>query len=251
MSRRVHFILLGNELTETYRRAIRTAAVHEAPITLWVASVSPDIEYPDVSDLGNVECLRWPVPSSYLSKQAAHVYDVLAWRIGMLFGGLVIGLDTISLKPAWDLLGNNELVVSEDWPKEDHANWPNCYNNNFLCKSKSGIMGTVYRKSLEEFVHDKQWGATGPLLLTQMVRDYPEQIGVAQYPTLCGWSPGYIWRFYLGLERPHPNTRIIHLCQTAYRLLIERRYDEWAAQYPDYADPVRRRTNLNDDILAS
>lgn len=240
-----HFILIGNEFPDDYRRAIKTAEVHGGPIRLWFTG-----DLPDTTGL-NVKCSPIDIPAWLKKEEPAHIYDVLAYQVGLEHGGIVLGLDTISIADASDLLGERNVVVSSDWPQEDWAAFPDCYNNNFICRAQSQGMLCLYAAAQAKVTHEskKDWGYTGPKLLTPLVRS--GIIAAAPYPTLCGWSPGYIWRFYLGIERPHPNTRVIHLCKTAYHLLHERKYDDWAKQYPLYAGPVERRTNLNDDLLFS
>lgn len=239
----VHFILTSGPLIPTYRRAIRSAKVHGLPIILWHVEDAPDVSGLDI------ECRPLHPTICFKGKQQAHLFDSLGYWVGMTNGGIILGLDTISIRSAVDLLGKRDVVVSTDWPKEDRNTWQDCYNNNFLCKNGAPSVIDLYSESVRRIIQEKEtWGYTGPQLLTAFVKR--GDIHAAPYPTLCGWSPGYIWRFYLGLERPTEDTRVIHLCRSAYHLLDDRKYDEWAAQYPLYAGPVARRTNLNDDILA-
>lgn len=253
----VHFILTGGELTPDYRRAIISARVHEAPIILW--HVAPVITSCNsfLRDL-NVETrhIELPFGSTLLNeKNKAHLYDVLAWLLASKHSGLFIGLDTISIKPAWDLYPTprvadfaGDLVVSQDWPDDDPLRGESPYNNNFIAGSNCVCAKALFNHSIRLIRSDEElkWGATGPLLLNE----HRNLFIPAPYPTLCGWSPGYIWRFYLGLERPDPSTRVIHLCKTAYIDLYEGRYDEWARKYPAYAGMVAARTDLNADLLA-
>lgn len=240
----VHFILTRGDLIPDYRRALRTAKVHGREIVLWYVGKKPDPE-PDVF-FEQIEVPWW-----LKGQQEAHIYDVLAYEIAYHHGGLILGLDTISLKPAWDLMTTEDLVVSEDWPKVDQVAWPDCYNNNFLAKKGTDVVARLHEEAKGRVINPstKPWGYTGPLLLTDFVRNNPGKVGYAPYPALCGWSPGYIWRFYLGMERPTEDTRVIHLCRTAYIALAEKRYDDWAKTYPLYAGPVHHRTDLNEDLL--
>jgi hypothetical protein len=242
MNKAVHFILLGGELTPEYRRAIKSAAVHEAPINLWCTGSTPD-----TTGL-NVKVRHTVRPPEAKGRETAHAWDVLAYQIGYYHGGLVIGLDTISLRPAWDLLGDADVVVSTDWPDADLSERPDPYNNNFLARPLTGAALALRMEASRRFKYDQEtWGYTGPKMLTSFVDE--GIIRAAPYPALCGWAPGYIWKFYLGLERPPADARIIHLCATGYADLYHRRYEAWAEKYPYYAGEVARRTDLNADLL--
>lgn len=246
-----HFILIGGKLTPQYRRAIYTAThVQGTKVWLWLAGKTKVI-LRDLKGLGNVRVGAIEIPKWLENEATAHIWDVLAYRIGFEWGGLVLGLDTISLLRADNLITTEDVVLSTDWPAEDHGRFPDCYNNNFLAKKGSPGAHLLYETAMNLVLDavQKPWGYTGPVMLTKLVKDNPGVIGAAPYPALCGWSPGYIWRFYLGHERPDPNTRVIHLCAQAYRHLYEGNYDAWANQYPDYAGPVERRTSLNADLL--
>lgn len=239
----VHFILTAGDLNPCYRRAIRSARVHGLPIVLWHAG-----ERPDLTGL-EVEPRQIEIPPWLSSKKQAHIFDVLGYKIGAEHGGMVLGLDTISLRPALDLLGDSDVVVSTDWPEQDQIAFPNRYNNNFIARPNSMGAQILYVESVRRVMNEpEEWGYTGPILLTDFVKR--GRVQAAPYPALCGWAPGYIWRFYLGLERPHPETRVIHLCRTAYIDLEEGRYDEWGEKYPYYAGVAKRRTNLNADLFA-
>lgn len=247
-----NFILTSGALTPQYRRALKSASVHGLPVVLWHCKFPA----PDVTGL-DVE-VRWIHQPEWLRPQnQPHVYDVLAYKIGYEVGGLVLGLDTISVRSAADLFNycrdDCEVIVSTDWADGDsncgmHNGVRQPYNNNFICRKGSELMLAMSVQAHKNICYAPEvWGYTGPLLLTEFMKD--PRMGAAPYPALCGWSPGYVWRFYLGLEAPDPNTRVIHLCRSAYLALYEWRWQEWADANPGYADSVARRTPINAELL--
>lgn len=243
----VNFILLGNELRSGDLRALKSAAVHEAEVVLWCCGDRPSVPVDLDVRLEPLISPDW-IPKG---EQPAHLFDLLAYRIANNCGGLILGLDTISIRPAWDLL-TADVVLSTDWPPEDLGVRKDPYNNNFLARARS--LGTAILRSeatwrmLDSDI-EKKWGYLGPLMLTDLVKHNPGVITAAPYPALCGWAPGYIWRFFLGLERPSPETRVIHLCRSAYLDLFEGRYEKWAHDNPEFATAVACRTNMNADLL--
>jgi hypothetical protein len=246
LKRLVHFILVAGELIPDYERAIRTAKVHGAPILLWYVGNKPK----GIKRLG-IEALKIEIPDWLAHLEKAHIYDVLAYKIAYEMGGLFLPLDSISLQSAWHLLpSDKEMAFSTDWPAADHERFPHYYNNIFISRMGSQMPLLLFAEATRRVLYEKEeWGFTGPLMLTDFIARYSDRVVGTPYNTLCGWSSGYIWRFYLGMERPPPETCVIHLFRQAYRLLAERKYDEWAAVYPAYAGPVKERTDLNDDLL--
>jgi hypothetical protein len=102
--RRVHFIYLGGDFLWQHARAVTTARVHEAPITVWCTQ-EPDGEEWAALD-GSVDVRELLDCRGYLKHPIglANVKDLAAWNILHEHGGLYLDLDTISLKPCWDLL---------------------------------------------------------------------------------------------------------------------------------------------------
>lgn len=240
----INFILTSGELTPQYRRAIRSAAVHDAPIVLFHAGDEPDVSGLDVTT-EQLVAPRWLDNLAH-----AHRWDVLAYQVAYEHGGLMLGLDTISLCPALGLLDDDhDVIVSTDCPP-GHQN-PHPYNNILIARQHSDAIGEMYEEAERRARFDPEvWGYTGPLMLTQFVEGH-ERIAAAPFPALCGWEGSYIWRFYLGLETPSPDVRVIHLFSSAYRALYEGRPNDWAWDNPRFAGDVARRSSVNDQLLAA
>lgn len=245
----IHFILTGGVIGPCEQRAILSAKIHGKQIILWFTGDKPDTGGLDVQ----VEYIE--IPSWLTPEHKAHVFDVLGYQIAYEHGGLILGLDTISVRPVWDLMTTQDVVVSTDWPEND----PNVltsadvlpyrYNNNFLAKKGSDGARALHEEAKRRIIHEEEkWCYVGPLMLADFVSDHGP-ITAAPFPALCGWAPGYLWRFFLGLETPGPNVRVIHLCRIMYRSLYERRYQDFARDNPYYAGEVERRTDANERLL--
>lgn len=241
----VHFILTGGELTPRYRRAIVSAGIHMAPITLWYAGSRPDTRGLDIE----VRPIALPTISEN-GLHPAHLWDVLAFKVGCEEGGLVLGLDTISVRPALDLLGDYDLVCSRDFSEAEMASGITIspYTMTFVACQGSEIVREMYEEAQRRALEDSEvWGFTGPEVLRTFAERYPDRVVGAPYPALCGWNSRYIWRFYMGLERPHENTRIIHLFSQGEPEL-------WAGDYASFiakhSDLIQQRSPLNDALLA-
>lgn len=202
----VHFIYLGGPWCSQYDRAIETAAdTHGAPVILWA------VEPPD-SRASNFECRTLDLPAWLRDHpiQLANVKDLYAWRILHEHGGLYLDLDTISLRPVWDLLTRDVLVSYELEPPEYEDEHP--YNSAVVAGRKGAtVLAEMADRSLRILEGGvTKWGACGPRLLTEFVETHPESFDVAPFGALNGWRDGTIRRYYAG-ERPGPECRVVHL----------------------------------------
>lgn len=210
----VHFFLTRGKLRWQYRRALETARVHEAPIILWHQG-----EIGDAPD--GVEARRLDVPSWLENAHASTIYDVSALKTLYEHGGMALGLDSISLRPAFDLLGDAEAMCGSDVPFVDGRYMSELghevadpFNNHLIARVGSAVVGEMLEEAWKRVVDaDQRWGATGPLLLTEFACS--GRLAVAPFPALCGWEGSYIWRFYQG-EQPTPDVRVVHLFSSAY-----------------------------------
>ena len=202
----VHFIYLGGEWCSQYDRAIRTAAdVHGAQVVFWTATGEAPAAYLDT-------VVRLDVPDWLLDHpiQLANVKDLYAWRILHEHGGLYLDLDTISIRPVWDLL-TRDMLVSYELEPPDYVN-EHPYNSAVVAARKGApVLAEMAEYALRILAADvKQWGSCGPRLLTEFVAAQPERFDVAPLGVLNGWRDGTIRRYYAG-ERPGPGVRVVHL----------------------------------------
>lgn len=218
----VHFILTKGQLHPQYKRAIESAAVHRRPITLWHYDELPDIN--SLKNYNQVTCRKFFLPDWLKGQLGCVIYDYMAYKIGYEEGGLLLGLDTLSVRNAFDLFDEHpgsDIILSRDLPDDQTCQHP--FNNIFLCKGGSSIMKDVMDKAQYRIMGgDMAWGDTGPALLTQYVGLYYPKVTGCSFPALCGWEGRTIWKFYLGFEKPDPKTRVIHLFSSAYPELFWR-----------------------------
>lgn len=241
----VHFILTAGDLTPQYRRAIRSATVHAAPITLWYTG-----ERPDVTDLPLARTLKLQA-AELEGLHPAHVWDVLAFLVASKHGGLVLGLDTISVRPALGLLGEFDLVASRDFSEEEMAGGITAspYTMTFIAKQGSDLVEAMFKESLRRAREEPEvWAFTGPDVLRDFIDAHPSRASGVPYPALCGWNSRYIWRFYYGYDEPHPNTRVIHLfSQGDVKPLFWGDFKQFESEHPGLANG---RLPTNDALFA-
>ncbi len=182
--RRVHFIYLGGPFTWQHWRAVETAKAHEADeTTIWCAEPLPgDVEFSYPVARRDLNVPDWikqhPV-------RLANVKDLYQWKILGKLGGLYLDLDTVSIKPAWDLL-EHDIVVSDEGHDEHRFN---CAVT--LGRAGAGVfyaMETACLSMLRAGV--KRWGSLGPHLLTEAKAAFPDSFDVAAPGVLNGWREG-------------------------------------------------------------
>jgi hypothetical protein len=234
----VHFILTAGELRPQYRHGLESARVHGAPIWLWHHEDFDASEAPDY-----VETYPLKIPDWLANEHPAHICDPLLLQILYEYGGMFLGLDTISLRPALDLL-TKELCVSLDVPWEDFVGGERKIDHPFsmhlIAEQGSPLVRELYVEARYrvENLTSKPWGYTGPALLTGPVLSNLDRVDVPPFPTLCGFEGSYIWRWYLGLEKPPPETRVLHLFSSAYPELFAGEKDLWLARNPSFKEYV-------------
>ncbi len=201
--RRVHFIYLGGPFTWQHWRAVETAKVHEADeTTIWCAEPLPEHEP------FSYEVIRKPlsVPDWILQHSIgfSNIKDPCQWEIMGRYGGLYLDLDTVSIRPAWDLL-EHDIVVSN----EGHEEHPyNCAVA--LGRAGADVFQAMYQASLEMMRGGvRRWGSMGPHLLTEMKRTFPDSFDIAAPGVLNGWREGD--QSWFNGEPVKAVTRVIHL----------------------------------------
>lgn len=221
--RRVHFIYLGGEFLWQHWRAIETAKVHEADETIvHCAAPLPTVE-PFSYDVRVVLNTTLPLWLRDHPIGLANVKDLYLWHLMENDGGLYLDLDTISLAPCWDLL-TRDLVVSQEYESLDGGEHP--YNSAVVLGRQGSRAAKVLRARALDILKSgrDRWGAIGPHLLTDVVRELPHAFDVAPYGVLNGWRDGTVIRYYNG-ERPGPEVRVAHLFSSSRMHLF--REDMW------------------------
>jgi hypothetical protein len=141
----------------------------------------------------------------------ANVKDFYAWSILLEHGGMYLDLDTISLRPAWDLLGDADICVSREFALGQEAGHP--YNSAVvIARRQTGVLSWLLGRSAEMlFEGEDTWGAIGPHLLTPAQAKFPDRFGIAPYRALNGWSYHGIGDYYANPRDPGEDVRVIHL----------------------------------------
>lgn len=218
----VHFIYLGGEFCWQHLRAVKTARRHGAPIVLWSATSY----VPGYGEIPDVEVRPLDLPDWLRDHpiQLANVKDLFAWRILYEHGGLYLDLDTISLRPAWDLL-TADVCVSTEAPSGE--TWEHPYNSAVVLARKGAPVLDWMRCEAEEFLSqgESRWGKTGPHLLTGFVDAHPETFSPAPFGALNGWSYHTIGDYYANPRNPGVECRVIHLYSSDH--LDEFHGDRW------------------------
>lgn len=222
--RHVHFIYLGGDFLWQHWRAVETAKVHEAPITVWCAEELVGWEFGEgVQTRKLVSGSHKPGPYLKHPIGLANVKDLFAWSLLYEHGGLYLDLDTISLRPCWDLLTRDVCVSFEHEPDFEHGH---PYNSAVVL----GRLGAEVLLELAERAEDildrgeTRWGACGPHLLTDVVGWNPDAFDIAPFGVLNGYRDGTAIRYYNG-ERPGTETRVAHLFSSSRFHLFEQ--DRW------------------------
>lgn len=204
----VHFIWLGGgEWFPQYTRAVKTARRHDAPIIIWTDEPVPTIPDVEVRPL-----LFHPLYRGH-PIGLANVKDYYAYGILRQHGGIYLDLDTISLRPAWDLLpAGKDLLISTEYPENDpHEN----RNNSAVMIAREGApvlhgLEDEAFKMLQEGV--SIWGAIGPHLVSRYASSrLAAVIEQAPYRALNGWSYHSIGDYYNRPRDPGEPVRVIHL----------------------------------------
>lgn len=189
MIEHAHFIYLGGQWTPQHDRAIDTAHVHSRFVTV-----------------------HHILPPTWLAEHPiglANVKDYYAYRILRAWGGIYLDFDTISLRPAWDLL-TADVCMSTEFLPGDEAGEP--YNTAvMLAKKDAPILLELEMESYRLLVDGcAVWGALGPHLISRFYRANPEPFSPAPFGALNGWSYHSIGNYYAEPRDPGEHVRVIH-----------------------------------------
>jgi hypothetical protein len=217
-----HLIYLGGEFLWQHWRAVETAKVHGGPVIVWHAS-EPESEHWDALHWIEKRPLELPDWLRDHPIQLANVKDLYAWRILHDHGGIYLDLDTVSLRPAWDLLTRDVCVSLEC----EGGDCPHPYNSAAVLGRKgAAVLDVLHGRALAVLKgQEARWGKCGPHLLTDAVRDYPYAFDVAPFNTLNGMQEQRIRDYYLNGKRPDADARVLHLYSSNEPELF--RADRW------------------------
>lgn len=226
----VHFIYLGGPWLWQHWRAVDTARRRIAPMTemlpiIW--SVDRDLAHgfhPHHVDVRPIRVPDWLLEHPI---QLANVKDYYAYGILREHGGMYLDFDTITLRPAWDLLPEGKgLLVSTEYPEtDDHP----VRNNSavMIARQDAPVLFGLEDAALATLkAGEATWGAIGPTLVSRYAESWlGAAIEQAPYRALNGWSYHSIQDYYDNPRDPGEEVRVIHLYSSSYRTQFEN--DHW------------------------
>lgn len=187
-------------------------------VCVWVFEEPTGLYWQKVKPLIQVSYIRKPSFDALNNKSeefiAAHLKDYFAWIILSTHGGMVLDLDTLSVKDSthWADSMNSDLIVSLDVNNPGSIAFP---YNNAVCMAKSP--GSAVVESLKFFAsslmeQDLIWGLTGPILLS-VLASQTDKIASPGHTVFCPFGGHEISQIYEEnpkLELPYL-TEIVHL----------------------------------------
>ena len=233
----VNFIYLGGEFNYPYSLAIESAARTQKVdhIYLWHTDLPLGKYYETIKHrviLKPVEVPRFTSVERTKNEwtKRAHLKDYLAYKILYEEGGIVADLDTLFLKDITDLLGDYDFVVAMDCEKESQEVYP--YNSSmFIGRKGSPITKDLMHitKHILNQPWEIQWGSTGPVLVTTVVREHKEKVFVTEHGVLGGFGGHEAKILYDDNGILKENCKVVHLFAHAWK-------EKFAGITPEYVE---------------
>lgn len=214
----VHFVNTGPDFTYTYYIGVMTAlqAYGREKVILWIVEEPSGIYYDSIKGRVTIRKFTGIEDVSILADISDHnkrvaLFDFAAWHVAYHYGGIVMGLDSITLKPHFDLLEQDkQLMAGIDSELED-----NSYCMHGAIVRKGSALGRQLLDRSQAALNNREyrWGAAGIIPFLHICWDNPNEISIAPFGMVGGFShdntPFYITRD--DGELLHPDTRTIPL----------------------------------------
>ena len=204
----MHFVSTGTKFPYSYYLGIMSASKF-GEVKLWYV-VKPDSEYFN-EVIAKVPSQQVSCPSFPTFKdRSPHFnlvskFDYLVWKIVARYGGSVMGLDSITIKPFHDLL-KKEMLVGVDAETVDDSY---CMHG-ATAKPNSKIAGKIHEDSVKALngkkisgrhdAFDKgelRFGGAGIIPFLNNVYKNPDKVSVVKFGMLGGYmhdgSPFYLY----------------------------------------------------------
>lgn len=166
--KKLHQIWLGNLSRKPTKLMERCQKMHPT----WEYRLWTD------KDIGQLKLSNLPFFNAWRAHQLAGAADVLRYELLYKFGGVYMDSDQLCLRPMDDLLGETAFLGYEtlgnpggrpDWPLINNAVMGATKQHPFLKQ----ILGNLTSKvSIQDLVHHNAWYTVGPLLVTDIFKDY-------------------------------------------------------------------------------
>ena len=233
----LNFIYLGGEFNYPYSLAIESAARTQKVdhIYLWHTGEPTGKYYEAIKHRVILKPVEVPKFTSVERTKnewtkRAHLKDYLAYKILYEEGGIVADLDTLFLKDITDLLGDYDFVVAMDCEKESQEVYP-CNSSMFIGRKGSPITKDLMHitKHILNQPWEIQWGSTGPVLVTTVVREHRERVLVTEHGVLGGFGGHEAKILYDDDGILKENCKVVHLFAHAWK-------EKFAGITPEYVE---------------
>lgn len=216
----VNFISTTPEFKYMHMISVLSAIANQNAtiVRVWVNKEPTSIYWQKVKPLVEIHPFDIPELAALHNKSAefvaAHVKDYVTWKIIYTYGGMVLDLDTISVKDSthWADEMPSKVIVSLD--VEDPKSIPFPYNSSVVISATPML---EISKSLKYFAvnlmnQEMVWGLSGPILLS-ILASQNDSIVSPGHTVFCPFGGHEIAKAYeenSELKLPE-NTEIIHL----------------------------------------
>lgn len=200
----VHFVSTGPEFPYMYYIGIMTALkVYGDKVRLWITE-EPKSEYFEALK-GKVtinKIVAKDIPDSpaltnkddYFKRVA--IFDYLIWDIVYKFGGMIMGLDSITLKPHFDLLETGKELMA---PRDDEA-YPKSFVMHGVIVRKGSELAKLILNDAKECLNSSnmQWGDSGIRPFINRSLQNLDKVSIAASGLCAGFTqvraPFYVFR---------------------------------------------------------
>lgn len=208
----MHFVSTGDKFPYSYYMGIMSADKC-GEVKLWYTK-KPNSEYFDriirKVPSQKIESADFPTFNNrnpHWNKVSE--FDYFVWEIVSIYGGSVMGLDSITIRPFHDLMNGKEILVGRD---AEPDKWPLSFcMHGATAKKDSNIAWRIHELS-ERALRGMEipgkhrafdngllrFGGAGIIPFLNVVLEYQDSISIADFGVLGGYrhdgSPFYLWQ---------------------------------------------------------
>jgi len=232
---KIHFLSTGPKFPYSYYLGVMTALkIYGKEVTLWITE-RPKSRYFDLlENKVKIKKVEWKAPDfPTLKNRDDHfkrvcLFDYFIWKIVYKYGGVIMGLDSITLKKWDDLIGEKEMLV----PIDDENNLTSFSMHGVIVKKNSTIAEAICQDSKKALNgkeiegkykafknRELRWGGAGIVPYLNNVYKNMDKVVIAKYGLVGGYkhdnSPFYLYQENEKLL--DPDTRTIPLYATSQK----------------------------------
>ena len=209
---KVYFVTTGPEFSYTYYLGIMTAIKVYGDKVRLLYTEEPVSKYFDLlRHKVKMEKVDAPVFPA-LAKKDSHfqrvaIFDYIVWNAVYNHGGIIMGLDSLTLKSHFDLLHpDKEMLAPIDAPGTLYTGM-----HGVIVRKGSPLAKSIIDKataSLNSADKEIKWGDSGMTPYVHSIPDNLDKISLAPFQMVCGRNPNL---FKEDGQMPHADTRTIPL----------------------------------------